>query len=96
MTRSEAVEAIKTAIPRCLGEKIHLSAITAAALGLKGKSITKAEAKKLVDAESPDSGEDDAEPESDADATPAKPKRRGKEKPAEPPAESGPVVDPLG
>lgn len=96
MTRSEAVSALKIALPRCYGDKVLLSTETAAALGVKGKSITKAEAQKLIDKEPTDSDDDSSESEASGDAAPAKPSRRKATKPADPPAESGATSDPLG
>lgn len=106
MTRPEAVEALQVAIPRCLGKKIHLSTETAKALGVKAKSITLEEARKIVGDAPPvpeegDSGDDDdtggeGSPETGGETKTQKPSRRKAAKPADPPAESGATSDPLG
>lgn len=67
--RSEALTSLSVAIGRTRGDSIPLSAETAKALGLKGRSISTKEAVKLL-AEEP-SGEEDSAEDGEAGSDPA-------------------------
>lgn len=94
LTKSEAVSRLSVAFDRCRGDSIPLSAETSQALGLKSgtKSISKADARKLIDAD-----EGSHEPEVDDPPKPAKP-RKGKksdESPVDTTPDTPPGEDPL-
>lgn len=94
VSKSEAVSRLSVAIDRCRGDSIPLSTETAEALGLKkSKSISKAEARKLIESEG--ESDDDAEPDPEPKPEVAK-IRRGKAAKAAPESQATPSgEDPL-
>lgn len=87
VSKTEAVSRLSVAIDRCRGESIPLSTETAEALGLKkgSKSISKADARKLIDA----NATPDVDAEEEDTPKPARTKRKTKateEPPEDPPA----------
>lgn len=84
VSKSEAVSRLSVAFDRCHGDHIPLSDETATALGLKSKSISKADASKLIDANATPS--EDAEEEDTPKPAKTKRKTKATEEPPEPPA----------